>query len=81
MKKRYQALSPSGEILDEGPRLKDVANVGPRILIDYKLKRWTWVKFYPLTAYTWIQGLNKLGGVLRKGFLPFTQSQICDHWL
>jgi len=68
-KERYQALSPTGHVLAIGARLQDVEGMGPRILVDYKLKRWTWVGRYPLTRYNWRAGLAGLGDLLRKGAL------------
>lgn len=66
-RERYQALDLAGNVLAQGARLQDVEGMGPRILVDYKLKRWTWVGRYPLTRYGWNKGLDKLGDVLRKG--------------
>ena len=64
---RYQALTNNGTVIAVGDRLRDVEKMGERIIVDFKLRRWTRQGVYPATRYTWRQGLRQVGDVLRRG--------------
>jgi hypothetical protein len=63
---RYQALNSSGGVISSGDRLKDVEHLGKRIIVDFKLKRWTRQGVYPQTRYSWHTGLEQVGSVIRR---------------
>ena len=63
---RYQALTSSGTVIATGDCLRDVEKMGERIIVDFKLRRWTRQGTYPATRYTWRQGLSQVGSVLRR---------------
>lgn len=63
---RYQSIDYTGNILKTGNLLRDIEGLGERILIDYKIKRYTLQPTYPATRYTWHQGFDGISRMIKK---------------
>jgi hypothetical protein len=63
---RYQAIDNTGKVLNTGKLLRDVAKVGKRVIIDYKMMRYTNQAFYPQTNYMWRRDFNTISDKLNQ---------------
>jgi len=62
---RYQAIDNTGKILNTGNLLRDVAKLGKRIIIDYKMMRFANQALYPATRYMWRRDFNTISSIIK----------------
>ena len=64
--KRYFAYDFDGKEIARGSTIASVDGAGDRIIVDYKLLRFTCHALYPLSVYLWIRGLREVGNFIRR---------------
>lgn len=63
---RYMVISSVGEIIKTGPRQKDVHCSGPGWMLDFKLKRFVHIYWYPFNNPKWRTDWFNMGRKIKK---------------